>query len=109
MEKPTMRLSSWLRTTRNRLFSRTARPGPRRRPPALERLDDRLCPSSTATVAGGHVLQILGDRSDNRIAIVDQGVDGISVALDGAPARTFRDIDQIVLNTYAGNDAVSYQ
>ncbi len=53
----------------------------------------------------GHTLQIVGDRSDNHIAIV-QDERGVHVTADGAPAQNFTGIDLIQVSTGDGNDDV---
>src|SRR4051812_42402229 len=68
--------------------------------PRLEVLEDRWCPSTTAAVIGqGHILQIVGDRSDNQVSIVDHGALGVQVALDGHEGRTFTGIRQVDIRT----------
>src|SRR4051812_36925814 len=99
-----MWLNSWFRGLTSKLRrTGSSRPGvahpvrPAGFRPRLEALEDRWCPSCTVSVVDGHLLQVVGDRADNHIDIVGNGLGGIQVAADGAPARTFTGINKIVV------------
>jgi hypothetical protein len=81
---------------------------PRHFCPALDCLEDRNVPS-TVWVEAVHVLHIQGTEGPGRVAITDDGRGGIALNLDDRLAVTFTGIDQIDLNTGAGNDVVTYQ
>jgi hypothetical protein len=73
--------------------------------PRLEDLESRRCPAVTMSVLEGHILEVLGDRGNNVIELVNNGSQ-ISVMGDGAPTQTFTGIDTIRVNTWTGRDNV---
>src|SRR5262249_50946511 len=74
----------------------------------IEGATGRLVPPSVKTsVLGGHILQIVGDDTANRIGIVDTS-STVFVA-DDQGTMAFTGIDQIMVNTNGGDDAVSYR
>lgn len=89
-----------------------AKRSPERFTPKVETLEDRCTPAVTLNVVGD-TLFLTGDAGDNYIFITDRGDGGagnLSVTTeDGvfipAPETAIR---HIVINTFAGNDTVSY-
>ena len=76
------------------------------RPLPVEALEDRKYLSATMTLLNsGHTLSIVGDRSDNHIAIA-QTDHNVVVTADGAPAQSFTGITSILVSTGDGNDDV---
>ena len=83
---------------------RSRRAGFRRLP--VEALEDRKYLSATMTLTdSGHTLNVVGDRSDNHIEIV-QDDRGVHVTADGAPTQNFTGIELILVQTGYGNDDV---
>jgi hypothetical protein len=74
----------------------------------LEGLEDRWCPSVTASVTGGHILTLTGDNSANDIRINDDGSDGLTLRVNGGPTQTFSGIDTLNISAGNGNDGVFY-
>ena len=62
--------------------------------PRLEALENRWCPSCIFT-QDGDMLFITGDRTDDRLEIVDHGGRGLQVICDGS-SQTFTGITQVV-------------
>ena len=76
------------------------------RQPRVEALEERKVLSATMSLVNqGHTLQIVGDRTDNQIAIT-QDERGVHVTADGSPTQDFTDIDLIQVSTGDGNDDV---
>ena len=72
----------------------------------IEALEERKYLSATMSLVNqGHTLQIVGDRSDNHIAITQMD-HGVQVTADGAPTQSFTDITAIMVSTGDGNDDV---
>src|SRR5262249_31345029 len=80
--------------TSHRTASHRTRPALYRFSPQLEALEDRSCPSCTATLVGT-TLTILGDSAANTIDISDNGTT-ISVVCDGGMAQPFDNVTDIV-------------
>src|SRR5262249_34164304 len=83
--------------------------GPTRRSAVLrlEGLERRWCPSCTVTVTGT-LLSIIGGAGNNNLAVVDNGAGGIFDTCDGAAQPAANGIQQVFVNTGAGNDTVTY-
>jgi hypothetical protein len=62
-----------------------------------------------AMVMGGHVLQLVGDDTANRIALTDDAQGNITAMLDDDAPRMYHGIDQIVVMTLGGDDVFRYQ
>jgi len=71
----------------------------------LESLDDRACPCATGQI--GETLFITGDRTADRIDLKQSG-DQVLVACDDEPEQTFTGVFHIVVNTWAGDDAIIF-
>ncbi len=72
--------------------------------PLLETLESRWCPAVTMSVENEHILQVVGDRGDNQVEVTMQGF-LVTVTGDGV-TQTFRGIDTVNINTWAGRDGV---
>lgn len=84
--------------------ARARRVGFRQRP--VEVLEDRKYLSATVTLLNnGHTLSIVGDRSDNHIAIT-QDAGGVQVTADTAAPQRFTGIDLIQVEAGDGNDDI---
>ena len=84
--------------------TRSRRVGFRQR--SVEALEERKYLSATMTLLNnGHTLSIVGDRSDNHIAIT-QDASGVHVTADTSPTRNFTGIEVIQVETGEGNDDV---
>ena len=97
----------WLSQFTRSLFRsdvRSRRVGFRQRP--VEALEERKYLSATMTLLNsGHTLNIVGDRSDNHIAITQNNHD-VQVTADGGPTQRFTGITSIQVSTGDGNDDV---
>ena len=97
----------WLNQLTRSLFKtagRSRRTGHRR--PRVETLEERKVLSATMSLSNqGHTLQIVGDRSDNHIAITQTDHD-VQVTADGDPTQRFTGITSILVSTGDGNDDV---
>ncbi len=72
-----------------------------------ERLEERRCFNVDFGLADhGHTLEIEGDRSNDSIAIVQDNA-GLHVTANGGRTQDFTGIEKIVVNSGAGDDAVS--
>ena len=98
---------SWLDRFARSFFGpsvRTRRGGGR--PLPVEALEERKVLSATMSLANqGHTLMIVGDRSDNHIAITQTDHD-VQVTADGDPTQRFTGITSILVSTGDGNDDV---
>jgi hypothetical protein len=73
--------------------------------PALEALDDRLCPSTIQVL--GHTMFVLGDAGGNFIRIADYGDGRVQVRIDDQ-SQTAEGIDSLVVRAGAGDDIIEY-
>ncbi len=64
----------------------------------VERLQDRITPSCSMVVIDGHILRIVGDDSDNRVAVADLGGGRVVVTCDTSATRTLTGIDRVGFN-----------
>ena len=72
--------------------------------PCVETLESRRCLASTFLTPIGDLLIIGGDETDNQLAIVDAGAEGVWVTLDGAAPRLFEGVRRIMIDLGDGAD-----
>ncbi len=72
--------------------------------PLLETLESRWCPAVTMSVENEHILHVVGDRGDNQVEVTMQGV--LATVTGDGVTQTFRGIDTVNINTWAGRDDV---
>src|SRR5262245_20451169 len=87
--------------------ARTPRPAPRGAVLRLLELERRWCPSCTVTV-DGNTLRIIGDATNNNVAIVDNGAAGIVVTCDTVASPAATGIEHVRVDTRGGDDTVTY-
>ena len=76
--------------------------------PTLETLEDRWCPSVTASVTGGHILTLTGDNAANDIRINDSGAGQLDVRINGGSTVTYSGVNTLDINAGNGNDGIFY-
>jgi hypothetical protein len=72
----------------------------------LEHLERRDCPSCTV-FQKGETLFVVGDKSDNHIAIADTREGGVAVSCDGGAPQMFAGVKQWDMKTLAGDDEIT--
>jgi hypothetical protein len=74
--------------------------------PQVERLEQRACPAVTAVFQAG-ILSVVGDAGNNVVEVSDSGDGQVQVVGDGQTFE-FSGVDEILIQTLAGDDRVSY-
>ena len=75
---------------------------------ALERLDDRCCPSANFTLDRSGTLTIQTDNTPQNISIAATATAAVSVQINSSPAKTFTGVTNITVNTGNANDSISF-